>query len=45
LSISEDELHESRTKVTIRFVLKRGFYATILLRELMKPQSILTAGF
>jgi tRNA pseudouridine13 synthase len=31
--------------VTITFTLLRGCYATILLREVIKPQNLLTAGF
>jgi len=29
----------------LSFILKKGFYATIFLRELMKPRNILSAGF
>ncbi|MCX8181685.1 MAG: tRNA pseudouridine(13) synthase TruD [Candidatus Methanomethyliaceae archaeon] len=42
---SEDELNPGKTKVTIKFTLSRGFYATVLLRELMKPEDPKSAGF
>jgi len=29
----------------LSFILKKGFYATVFLRELMKPKNILSAGF
>ena len=31
--------------VTIMFTLLRGCYATVLLREIIKPQNLITAGF
>ena len=43
--ISRDEHNLDRLKLTLSFTLKRGFYATIGLREFMKPQNIIEAGF
>lgn len=40
-----DELYPDKTKVSIKFILPRGSYATILLRELMKPENPMDAGF
>ncbi|MEM2001046.1 MAG: tRNA pseudouridine(13) synthase TruD [Candidatus Methanomethylicaceae archaeon] len=45
LNPSEDELNPGKTKITIKFTLPRGFYATVLLRELMKPEDPKSAGF
>jgi len=45
----DDVAHDSdcsaRNFVKVRFVLQRGSYATIVLRELMKPRNILEAGY
>lgn len=40
-----DELNSAKKKVFVRFALHRGCYATIVLRELMKPRSLVKAGF
>ncbi|MCX8169720.1 MAG: tRNA pseudouridine(13) synthase TruD [Candidatus Methanomethyliaceae archaeon] len=45
LEISKDEKFEGRIKAVIRFSLPRGTYATVLLRELMKPEDPKKAGF
>lgn len=45
LSHSGDELNPGKAKITIRFTLPRGFYATILLREIMKPEDPRRSGF
>ncbi|KYH39841.1 MAG: pseudouridine synthase [Candidatus Bathyarchaeota archaeon B26-2] len=44
-SISEDPVNPSRFKVELDFILLRGSYATVLLREIMKPQNVVEAGF
>lgn len=43
--ISEDQINPSRHKAKVSFMLYRGAYATITLRELMKPRNIIEAGF
>jgi len=43
--ISEDSVNPSRHKAQVGFTLYRGSYATIVLRELMKPRNLLKAGF
>jgi tRNA pseudouridine13 synthase len=40
-----DSLASSCVALRLRFVLRRGSYATILLREFMKPQNPVEAGF
>lgn len=42
---SEDSENPSRRKLKLSFFLRRGSYATIVLRELMKPHAIVRAGF
>ncbi|MBC7113693.1 MAG: tRNA pseudouridine(13) synthase TruD, partial [Candidatus Methanomethyliales bacterium] len=44
LDHSGDELNPGKTKITVRFILPRGFYATILLREIMKPEDPKSSG-
>ena len=34
--VSEDDFHSGKSKATIRFTLRKGNYATVLLREIMK---------
>lgn len=41
----EDELNPCENKVKTSFFLHRGSYATIVLRELIKPRSLIEAGF
>lgn len=41
----EDKENPSKRKVRCSFTLLRGCYATVFLRELMKPRNILEAGF
>ncbi|MCW3993357.1 MAG: tRNA pseudouridine(13) synthase TruD [Candidatus Bathyarchaeota archaeon] len=43
--ISEDYANPSKHKAKISFTLYRGSYATIVLRELMKPRNPIKAGF
>ena len=43
--ISEDHANPSKHKAKINFTLYRGSYATIVLRELMKPRNLIKAGF
>lgn len=45
LNISNDEKFEGKMKITIRFSLPKGTYATVLLRELIKPCDPRRAGF
>jgi tRNA pseudouridine13 synthase len=40
-----DELNQGRMKAVIRFSLPKGCYATVLLRELMRPVDPSAAGF
>ncbi|MDI6846629.1 MAG: tRNA pseudouridine(13) synthase TruD [Candidatus Bathyarchaeia archaeon] len=42
---SEDSANPSKRKVKTSFMLHRGSYATIILRELMKPRNPIKAGF
>lgn len=43
--ISKDEATKHKKKAIMSFMLYRGAYATILLREIMKPRNPLKAGF
>ena len=43
--ISEDSLNPDRVAVELEFSLRRGEYATILLREIMKPEEPMNVGF
>jgi tRNA pseudouridine13 synthase len=43
--ISNDPTVPSEKEVKTGFMLHRGSYATILLRELMKPRNLIKAGF
>jgi len=42
---SEDSANPSKRKVKLDFTLHRGSYATVLLREFMKPLDLIKAGF
>jgi tRNA pseudouridine13 synthase len=42
---SSDPANPSKRKVALSFTLHRGSYATILLREFMKPRNLIKAGF
>ncbi|MFW6111015.1 MAG: tRNA pseudouridine(13) synthase TruD [Thermoproteota archaeon] len=42
---SQDRLHLSKLKAEVSFRLQRGSYATVVLREFMKPQKIIHSGF
>jgi tRNA pseudouridine13 synthase len=44
-SVSHDEENVAETRVRVSFMLLRGSYATMLLREIMKPQNPIAAGF
>jgi tRNA pseudouridine13 synthase len=43
--ISEDSANPSKHKARVGFTLYRGSYATIFLRELVKPRNLIKAGF
>ncbi len=43
--IKEDELHPGYRQVVVEFILRRGNYATVLLREIMKPRNVVEAGY
>jgi tRNA pseudouridine13 synthase len=43
--IAEDSANPSKHKAEASFTLQRGSYATILLRELIKPRNPIKAGF
>jgi tRNA pseudouridine13 synthase len=43
--ISEYHANPSKHKAEVSFTLYRGSYATIILRELMKPRNLIKAGF
>jgi tRNA pseudouridine13 synthase len=43
--ISEDQDNSSKRKAEVSFMLYRGSYATIVLREFMKPRNVVEAGF
>jgi len=42
---SKDSVNPSQRKVEVGFILGKGSYATVVLREFMKPRNPLTAGF
>jgi len=42
---TKDSANPSKRKVMLGFTLHRGSYATVLLREFMKPQDLIRAGF
>ncbi|MDH5794409.1 MAG: tRNA pseudouridine(13) synthase TruD, partial [Candidatus Bathyarchaeota archaeon] len=43
--VSEDSANASKHEAKVSFTLYRGSYATILLRELVKPRNPIKAGF
>jgi len=43
--VSDDPINATRRKVSLGFMLNRGSYATVLLREFMKPKNLIRAGF
>jgi tRNA(Glu) U13 pseudouridine synthase TruD len=43
--VSENSADPSKHKAKMSFTLYRGSYATIVLRELMKPRNLIKAGF
>ena len=43
--ISEDKENEGKQFMKLGFSLNRGSYATVLLREFMKPQDLILAGY
>jgi tRNA pseudouridine13 synthase len=43
--ISTDSANPNKNKVKLNFMLQRGSYATILLREIIKPRNPIKAGF
>jgi len=42
---SRDSVNSSKREVRLGFTLHRGSYATVLLREFMKPRDLIKAGF
>ncbi|MEW6506000.1 MAG: tRNA pseudouridine(13) synthase TruD, partial [Chloroflexota bacterium] len=44
-SISRDVAEPSKWMCRVSFVLCRGSYATVVLRELMKPRDLIGSGF
>ncbi|RLE65834.1 MAG: tRNA pseudouridine(13) synthase TruD [Thermoprotei archaeon] len=42
--IGSDEFFKNKSKVSLEFVLKKGLYATVFLREIMKPSDVYKAG-
>jgi tRNA pseudouridine13 synthase len=42
---AKDELNLGKKKLRINFTLHRGCYATIVLREFLKPRNLIKAGF
>jgi tRNA pseudouridine13 synthase len=43
--ILKDEINPSKFKIRLSFMLQRGSYATVLLREFMKPRDLIETGF
>ena len=43
--ISEDSENPDKQMIKLGFTLNRGSYATVLLREFMKPQDLIEAGY
>jgi tRNA pseudouridine13 synthase len=43
--IQDDSANPSKRQAMLGFMLYRGSYATILLREIMKPRNLIDAGF
>jgi tRNA pseudouridine13 synthase len=43
--ISEDKENVGMRKIKLGFTLNRGSYATVLLREFMKTQDMIAAGY
>jgi tRNA pseudouridine13 synthase len=43
--VSDDSVNSAKRKVTLSFMLNRSSYATVLLREFMKPKNPIKAGF
>ncbi len=41
----KDELNPGKRRLNVSFTLHRGCYATVVLRELMKPRNLIEAGF
>ena len=43
--VAEDKENESKQMMKLGFTLNRGSYATVVLREFMKPQELIQAGY
>ncbi|MCW4022114.1 MAG: tRNA pseudouridine(13) synthase TruD [Candidatus Bathyarchaeota archaeon] len=43
--LTEDEHNEDKHMLKLAFNLNRGSYATVVLREFMKPQDVISAGY
>ena len=41
----KDGLNQNRKSLKLDFILHRGCYATVMLREFMKPDDLIEAGF
>ena len=44
-AVSDDPADANKCQVELEFMLLRGSYATVLLREIMKPKDLIAAGF
>ena len=44
-SVASESESSSTLKAGLEFMLFRGSYATVLLREVMKPKNLIAAGF
>jgi len=42
---TKDSVSPSKQEIKLNFALHRGSYATVILREFMKPRSLIKAGF
>ena len=42
---TKDSVNSSKQEMKLNFTLRRGSYATVLLREFMKPRNLIKAGF
>jgi len=43
--IAKDAAHPTKCRIDVNFMLNKGSYATIILRELMKSRNLIKAGF
>jgi tRNA(Glu) U13 pseudouridine synthase TruD len=40
-----DSVSPARQQIELSFTLKKGSYATVVLREFMKPENLVASGF